>query len=121
MSHIYPENEKSLYYVEFERGDRKGEFTVFKRQWMHTEEEMAELEKKCPKDFPWLAMSNEVHPWNIFTSNYGPPGCMPDESWVRWMVDCLNVAVLQAKKHGLGCELDEIELPPDLAKHLKKE
>ena len=90
MNHYYPENEKSLYYVEFERGDRKGEFTLFKRQWMYTEEQLAEWEKKSSKDILMLRMCNEVHPWNIFTAGYGPPGCMPDEAWVCWMVDCLN-------------------------------
>ena len=56
MSHYYPEDEKSLYYVEFERGEKKGEFTLFRRQWMYSEKELAELKEKSPKDFPMLEM-----------------------------------------------------------------
>ena len=46
MSSIYPtsDNRKLAYYVEFERGDNKGEFTLFRRQWMHSEEELRSLQ-----------------------------------------------------------------------------
>lgn len=92
---IYPNFEvgqKPSFYVEFERGDQKGEFTLFRRQFMRSEEELAEMEKKSP-DARWLRMTNEVHPWNIFTANYGPDGCVPDHKWVEWMVDALNKAL----------------------------
>ena len=88
----YPKSEsgqKPPFYVEFERGDRKGEFTLFRRQFFHTEEELVELEKKS-EDAKWLRMTNEVHPWNIFTAEHGPDGCVPDRKWVEWMVDALN-------------------------------
>ena len=98
MSHYYPEDEKSLYYVEFERGGKKGEFTLFKRQWMYSEKELEKMEKENSKDIFMLRMCNEVHPWNIFTAGYGPPGTTPDENWVKFMVDALNQRV----------ELDEI-------------
>jgi hypothetical protein len=91
---IYPLSEvgqKPPFYVEFERGDRKGEFTLFRRQFMYSEEQLTEMEKKS-EDAKWLRMSNEVHPWNMFTSNYGPPGTVPDRKWVEWMVDALNDA-----------------------------
>lgn len=71
---------------------KKGEFTLFKRQWMYTEEQLAELKKKSAKDSPMLEMCNEVHPWNIFTATYGPEGSMPDRKWVEFMVDALNAA-----------------------------
>ena len=92
---IYPTSEigqKPPFYVEFERGDVKGEFTLFRRQFMHTEKELVELEKKSSKDIALLRMTNEVHPWNIFTAGYGPDGCVPDRKWVEWMVDALNDA-----------------------------
>lgn len=92
MNSIYPNtNDKNApYYVEFERGGVKQEFTIFRRQWLHTEEELDELDKKSPNDSVWARMCNEVHPWNIFTSTYGPDGCVPDQLWVQWMVDALN-------------------------------
>ena len=92
MSSIYPttDNRKALYYVEFNRGDKEGEFTIFRRQWMHSEAELAEMEKKSPADSQLLRLCNEVHPWNIFTAEYGPDGCVPDKTWVQWMVDALN-------------------------------
>jgi hypothetical protein len=93
MSHCYPSDDsrKSLYYVEFERGDKKGEFTLFRRQWLYSEAELAEWEKKDPKHIFELRMCNEVHPWNLFTGGYGPLGTVPDSNWVCWMVDCLNL------------------------------
>ena len=90
--HIYPEHgvgQKPLYYVEFDRGDHKGKFTLFRRQFMHSESELVALEKQSP-DAQWLRMCNEVHPWNIYTANYGPDGSVPDRKWVEWMVDALN-------------------------------
>ena len=89
---IYPKcdmSQKPLYYVEFERGDHKGEFTLFRRQFMHTEAELVEMEKKS-EDAKRYRICNEVHPWNIFTANYGPDGTVPDRKWVEWMVDVLN-------------------------------
>ena len=96
MSHestIYPPHEKGvrpLYYVEFNRGGIDGEFTLFRRQFMYSEDALVELEQKSPEDFPMLRMCNEVHPWNIYTANYGPPNTVPDRKWVEWMVDALN-------------------------------
>lgn len=89
-SNIYPNASKSLYYVEFGRGDLPGEFTIFRRQFMYTEEELAIWEKKDPKHIFELRMCNEVHPWNVFTANYDLDGCVPDRQWVMWMVDALN-------------------------------
>jgi hypothetical protein len=89
---ICESGQKPPFYVEFERGDRKGEFTLFRRQFMRTEKELAEMEAKSP-DAKWLRMSNEVHPWNIFTTEYGADGCVPDRKWVEWMVDALNKAL----------------------------
>jgi hypothetical protein len=91
----YPKSEvgqKPPFYVEFERGDRKGEFTLFRRQFMYSEEKLKEFEAKS-EDTKWLRMTNEVHPWNIFTAEYGPDGCVPDRKWVEWMVDALNKAL----------------------------
>lgn len=108
MSWIYPEGIPCLYYVEFERGDRKGEFTVFKRQWLHTKEELEALIKKNPENAVQYRLCNEVHPWNIFTAEYGPDGSMPDEAWVRFMVDSLNAgAVLAEKEYATGAHLPE--------------
>jgi hypothetical protein len=93
---IYPNcdnGHKSLYYVEFDRGNKNGEFTIFRRQFMYTEEELVEWEKKSPKDIFMLRMCNEVHPWNIFTARYGSDNSVPDRTWVKWMVDALNEKV----------------------------
>ena len=90
MTSYYPEKNKGLYYVEFERGNRPFEFTLFKRSYIHSPEEWEEI-----KNEEWF-MSNEGHPYNLFTGTYGPDGCVPDESWVKWMVDSLNLSA--AKK-----------------------
>lgn len=95
MSFYYPENEDALYYVEFERGGHKGEFTIFKRQWFHSQEQLEKLKIENPDGFAMAMMTNEGHPWNIFTATYGPLGSMPDERWVRFMVDALNREVKQ--------------------------
>lgn len=89
MSTYYPEEEKNKrsrpHYVEFNRGDRPNEFTIFRRQWLFSEMEMK------VSDNPIYALNGgEVHPWNIFTSEFGPDGCVPDKAWVCWMVDALN-------------------------------
>lgn len=87
---IYPPEGKLPFYVEFERGGKEGEFTLFRRQFMYTPEELAEMEKKSSKSIFMLRMCNELHPWNIFTAKHGPEGCVPDRKWVEWMVDALN-------------------------------
>jgi hypothetical protein len=90
MSEIYPQKEgqKNPYYVEFDRSDRPNEFTIFRRHFMYSEEKLQELKKTHENSL--LEMCNEVHPWNIFTAEYGPDGCVPDKEWVKWMVDCMN-------------------------------
>lgn len=96
MSDYYPENEHDktkLYYVEFNRGGRLNEFTLFKRHFIRTKEQIEKIRKECPQCFTSTLMleSNEGHPWNIFTGQYGPNGCIPDRTWVCWMVDALNI------------------------------
>lgn len=118
MSYCYPENEEALYYVEFERTEKKRTATLFKRQWMYPKEkwEKIKIDQERVGGIALAIMTNEMHPWNIFTINYGLPGSMPDEAWVRWMVDCLNLAsdVSDVPDYPTGCELDKIDLPPDL-------
>ena len=90
---IYPNCDKGPkppYYVEFERGGKAGEFTLFRRQFMFTQQQLSEMKAQCPKDYPMVEMCNEVHPWNLFTSEYGKDGCVPGRKWVEWMVDALN-------------------------------
>jgi hypothetical protein len=55
---------------------------------MYSEEEMSKIID--PDSLAMHKMCNEVHPWNIFTSEYGPDGCVPDKAWVKWMVDAMN-------------------------------
>jgi hypothetical protein len=90
----YPESySDALYYVEFNRGGKGDEFTLFKRHFFRSNEEVEKLKKDCPDCFTVFAITNEGHPWNIFTSQYGPDGCVPDRKWVCWMVDALNAQV----------------------------
>ena len=95
MSYIYPEykfgDPTPIYYVEFDRGSQTNTFTLFKRQFIIPPDEWAALRKVSDmNDFCTSLMSNEGHPWNIMTDKYGPDGCMPDQAWVKWMVDALN-------------------------------
>lgn len=94
LSNIYPEteNDSKLYYVEFNRGGYGNQFTLFKRHFIRSKEEIEKIRKECPQCFASSLMSqcNEGHPWNIFTAQYGPDGCMPDRKWICWMVDVLN-------------------------------
>lgn len=90
MTKIYPDNDKALYYVEFHRGGKTNEFTLFQRYWFYSKEDLEQMKKQTPEDFPMLEMCNEGHPWNILTATYGPLGCMPDEKWIEFMVDALN-------------------------------
>ena len=90
MSFYYPDNEDVLYYVEFQRGGNKNEFTLFKRHWFLSEGELEKIKEENPDDFSRFLRTNQCHPWNIFTATYGPLGAMPDEHWVRFMVDALN-------------------------------
>ena len=86
----YPEEGKLPFYVEFERGGHKNEFTLFRRQFIHSDEQMELFEKETLNIFPLVKMCNEGHPWNLFTSDHGPDGCVPDRKWICWMVDALN-------------------------------
>lgn len=93
-STYYPKHERgdqtSPYYVEFNRGGRPNEFTLFQRHFFYTIKQLAEMKANSDRDFAMLEMCNEVHPWNIYTAEFGPDGCMPDKQWVCWMVDALN-------------------------------
>ena len=90
---IYPslgKNQKPAFYVEFNRGGTEGEFTLFRRNFMYSPSELDEMEKKSPEHAPMLRLCNEVHPWNVFTAEYGKDGCVPDRKWIEWMVNALN-------------------------------
>jgi uncharacterized phage-like protein YoqJ len=90
----------NLYYVEFNRGGRSNEFTLFKRHFIRSKEEVEKIKKECPECFAsnLMLQCNEGHPWNIFTGQYGPDGCMPDRRWVCWMVDALNTQLAKDLK-----------------------
>lgn len=94
MSNYYPETDRddqtAPFYVEFDRGDRPGEFTLFRRQWFCSTEELDHLTETNLKDSWALRLGNECHPWNLFTGTYGQDGCVPDKKWICWMVDALN-------------------------------
>lgn len=92
----YPDTDEHpdrLYYVEFNRGGRPNEFTIFKRQFFRSPAEMEKLKAESPEKYPLIELCNECHPWNIFTAEHGADGCMPDKAWVCWMVDALNEKV----------------------------
>jgi hypothetical protein len=89
MNEIYPKieriNRKPTFYVEFNRGDRPNEFTLFQRNFMYSDEELVKkMEAKEINGFHLLC--NEVHPWNLFTAEYVEYG-IPNK---EWMVDALN-------------------------------
>ena len=91
QSSYYPVEDKGLYYVEFNRGGRAFEFTLFKRSYIHSPEEWEKIQKE--DGFVKGFMSNEGHPYQLFTGTYGKDGCIPDRSFVEWMVDALNEKV----------------------------
>lgn len=87
----YPKTGDGLYYVEFNRGNIPFEFTLFKRSYIHSSDMWDEIQKSSYfiKGF----MSNEGHPYQLFTGTYRKDGCIPDKKWVMWMVDALNEQV----------------------------
>lgn len=87
----YPENNEGLYYVEFNRGERPFEFTLFKKNYFHSPEEWEKIKKI--NGFIEGFMLNEGHPYQLFTGTYGKDGCIPDKKWVMWMIDALNEQV----------------------------
>ncbi len=89
MNSYYPITEKTLYYVEFDRGGRPFEFTLFQRRNIRTQDEYEKLAVNMTETDK-IFFSNEGHPYNMYTGTYGPDGCYPDQSWVMWMVDALN-------------------------------
>lgn len=93
MSLYYPDEKHGdhLYYVEFNRHG-EGTFTLFKRQFLYPKNEYEKLVKERQVFF-----SNEIHPYNMFSAEYGPNGSVPDEKWVKWMVDTLNEKVKNLK------------------------
>lgn len=97
IDRIYPTTDGD-YYVEFDRGGRGNEFTLFKRHFIRSKEEVEKLQKECPECFPLIQISREGHPWNLFTGQYGPYGCVPDKGWVCWMVNALNNQLEQDRK-----------------------
>jgi hypothetical protein len=102
-NNIYPVStgQKPPFYVEFNRGGMGGEFTLFRRNFMYSPSELAEMEKKSPEHAPMLKLCNEVHPWNLFTAEYGKDGSVPDRKWIEWMVDALNS---KAEQEEMGSE-----------------
>jgi len=63
------------YYVEFDRHE-DNTFTLFKRNFIQSD----------AHGF-W-----EVHPYQLF-SGFCKKNCVPDKTWVKWMVDQLNKGV----------------------------
>lgn len=96
----YPQGDESFdrpFQVEFDRGNVKGEFTLFRSQFFR---DPATIEEKDV----WAKISNRCHPWNIFTGQYGMDGCIPDKAWVCWMVDALNDKWQADKKSALAMQ-----------------
>jgi hypothetical protein len=87
-SSFYPEEDGGIYYVEFDRGGRPFEFTLFKRNYIHSPEIWEKIQKA--DGFIEGFMSNKGHPYQLFTGTYGMDGSISDRKWVMWMVDALN-------------------------------
>lgn len=77
---VYSPAEDSLYYAEFFDGLCK----VYRRHFFLPPEEY----KKTVYDHPF--MTNEGHPYHVFTVDVPPDGCIPDKAWYKWMIDKLN-------------------------------
>ncbi len=80
-------NRNRPYYVEFNCGGRKDEFTLFRRQWLLSEKEVTKMSINDPLG---AINGGEVHPWNLFTGEYFQEGCVPDKALISWMVDAMN-------------------------------
>lgn len=81
----YPDDEKSLYYVEFSQltKESKLKYRLFKRHW----EDFAKNE---------LNPTGELHPWNLADGevNIFPNAIRMDtEKFLKFMVDALNEKV----------------------------
>lgn len=86
----YPLNSKDLYFVEFREQYGETNWTLFKRNYLYTEEEWARIVEKNG----YLFMSREFHPWNLGGGKViknEDAVCMNTESFLKNLVDALNL------------------------------
>jgi hypothetical protein len=63
---------------------------------------LEELRKtSTPEEFLWVKMTNEVHPWNLFTSDHAHDGGVPNKAFIKWMVDAMNEKAELEKVNGV--------------------
>jgi hypothetical protein len=82
---IYPEESEALYYIEL--NTEENEVTLYRRHFFMPHEQFEKLQD----EFGFRFLSNEGHPYQIFRQPVPPPGCVPDVSWYKWMVNRLNL------------------------------
>lgn len=88
---LYPQIDrhsyKPLYYIEFSKPHgRKETWTLFKRNFIYSEEEWDKMEK----DVLMKLVGPEGHSYNLFGDEVLPEHCVPNKTWIKWMVDQLN-------------------------------
>lgn len=81
---IYPEDSEAIYYIEL--NTEENEVTLYRRHFFMPHEQFEKLRDESGNQF----LSNEGHPYQIFRLPVPPPGCIPDVSWYKWMVNRLN-------------------------------
>lgn len=96
LREFYPDDGKSLYYVEFSRWNEndKWQWRLFKRQFLYSNEEWKNMERN-------LFMSNEVHPWQLANGEIVEiehAVAMETKSFLKFMIDALNEKVERNKK-----------------------
>lgn len=90
---VYPEYDgktrKPLYIIEFTKVKGEGQkekWTLFQRSWIYTEERWNSM----VKDGVETLLGCEGHPYNLLSGEVLPEQCIPNKTWLKWMVDQLN-------------------------------
>jgi hypothetical protein len=101
-SSYYPEYKRDddtiHYYVEFNRGWKKDNFTIFQRCFIASKEDWAKMMGEGDKDsFAFKLMGREGHPYQLF-SGFCKEECYPSPDWVKWLVDAMNEKVTRDQK-----------------------
>ena len=89
---IYPAEEKCLYFIEFSRWPgKKLEYRLFKRSYIYSKEEFAEI-LKGENSFLATLMGREGHPYQLLSGTVIEQNCVSFETkeFLKFTVDSLN-------------------------------